>query len=69
MINQSFHSVQQFLAMGGFADYVWSAYAVTSVVLIWMAGSSWLQHRKIVKKSQEKQAVKIKTSRKQHESN
>jgi len=28
--------IEQFLAMGGYADYVWPAYGVAFVALIWL---------------------------------
>jgi len=30
----AFHSVSSFLHMGGYADYVWPAYAIVAVVLV-----------------------------------
>jgi len=30
----SFASIQAFIAMGGYADYVWSAYAIVLVALL-----------------------------------
>ena len=34
-------SFQQFLHMGGYAEYVWSAYALTAIVLGLNALSAW----------------------------
>ena len=36
------HSFHEFLTMGGYAAYVWPAYAVGLVVFV---GSSWLSRR------------------------
>lgn len=36
------HSFHEFLTMGGYALYVWPAYAVTLVVLV---GSGWIARR------------------------
>lgn len=46
MINQSFHSVQQFIAMGGFGDYVWSAYGITAVVVVGLVIKTVHKHKK-----------------------
>jgi heme exporter protein D len=46
MINQNFGNFHQFLAMGGFADYVWSAYGLTAAVLLWLIGSTFRQYKK-----------------------
>lgn len=48
MINQNFGNLHQFFAMGGFADYVWSAYGVTAAVLIWLVGSTYRQYKKTI---------------------
>ncbi len=31
----------EFLSMGGYGNYVWSAFGVATVVLTWIAISSW----------------------------
>lgn len=42
--------MMQFIAMGGFADYVWSAYGITFGVLLWLFGSSYYQYKKLIPK-------------------
>ena len=37
--------MSEFLAMGGYGTYVWSAYAVTAVVLAWDASAPLRQRR------------------------
>ena len=54
MINQEFNNFHQFLAMGGFGDYVWSAYGTTAAVLAWLLVSTVRQYKKIVPKQQKK---------------
>jgi heme exporter protein D len=31
----------EILEMGGYASFVWSSFAVTAVVMVWVAVSSW----------------------------
>lgn len=50
MGNQSFGSFFQFLQMGGFGDYVWSAYGITFFVLAWLIFSTWRKRKKISKR-------------------
>ena len=38
--------MSEFLSMGGYAQYVWPAFAVTLVVLIWMAVVSFSEYRR-----------------------
>jgi heme exporter protein D len=35
-------ALQEFLGMGGYAGYVWSAYGLTALVLVW---NSWAARR------------------------
>lgn len=35
-MSPQFHGVAEFLAMGGHGPYVWSAYGVALVVLVWL---------------------------------
>ncbi len=43
----------EFLTMGGYAIYVWSAYAVTVLILIFNLVSPRLQQKKSLKKAQD----------------
>lgn len=43
-----FHSISDFLAMGGYAFYVWLAYGVTLVVLVWLALSGHIRRRQLI---------------------
>jgi heme exporter protein D len=35
-LTPQFHSLGEFLAMGGHGPYVWSAYGVAALVLVWL---------------------------------
>ena len=37
--------MSEFLQMGGYAAYVWSAYALAAVVLVWNIRSAVVAHR------------------------
>ena len=37
----------EFLAMGGYAFYVWSAYALVAIVLVGNAAVPWWRHRRL----------------------
>ena len=39
-------AAMHFLAMGGYAQYVWPAYGIATVVLAGMAIWSWRQYRR-----------------------
>lgn len=41
-------SLKDFLDMGGYAAYVWPAYALTLVVIVGAAWASRRQHRRLV---------------------
>lgn len=41
----------EFLAMGGYAFYVWSAYALVAAVLIGNAVAPWWRHRRLKRKA------------------
>lgn len=43
----------QIFEMGGYAPYIWSAYAITFVIIFWMVGSS-LWKRQKMKQEEEK---------------
>lgn len=44
----AFDSWQALLAMGGHGPYVWSAYAVTLLVMAWLIAAPVLKHRRLV---------------------
>lgn len=44
-----FDSFQAALAMDGHGAYVWSAYAVTLLVLIYLVTSPWLRQKKLLR--------------------
>jgi len=37
--------VQTFFAMGGYAAYVWSSYALAALIVAWNVGSAVQSHR------------------------
>jgi len=41
--------MSEFLAMGGYAGYVWAAYAVFFVVLAFDAVAPWWQRRRVLR--------------------
>ena len=47
-MSPQFHSVAEFLAMGGHGPYVWSAYGVALVVLVWQIVRPLRRHRAIL---------------------
>lgn len=38
--------MNEFLAMGGYARYLWPSYGLFVALLAWMAVSGWMHHRK-----------------------
>lgn len=42
--------IETFLAMGGFAAYVWSAFGITAAVLFWLLFTTLYQYKKIIYK-------------------
>jgi heme exporter protein D len=40
----------EFLSMGGYAFYVWTAYGIAAVVMLWMLFSSLSQQKDILTK-------------------
>ncbi len=44
-----FASFSDFLAMGGYAPYVWSAFAITFFAMGCLIGSNILTHKKLLK--------------------
>ncbi len=46
--------MQDFLAMGGYAFYVWSAYGLTAIVLIGLLLQSLLWHRRLKRRQHQR---------------
>jgi heme exporter protein D len=46
----SFTAIQDFLRMGGYADYVWSAYGITLAVLAVNVGLILRKQKRVIKK-------------------
>lgn len=42
-------SLSEFVAMGGYGAYVWSAYGIALAVLAWQLATPLLQRRQIIK--------------------
>ena len=40
----------EFLAMDGFAAYVWSSFVLALVALAWMVVDPWLRHRRLLQR-------------------
>lgn len=36
----------EFFDMGGYAAFVWAAYGLSAIALVWLAASSWRQLKK-----------------------
>ncbi len=49
--------MSEFLRMGGYAPYVWSAYGVTLIVLIYNAWAAYRHHAKLLARVRETEAV------------
>lgn len=47
-------SLNEFLAMGGYGAYVWSAYGVAIAVLAWQLVAPIVQRRQIIKQIRRK---------------
>lgn len=47
-MTMQFHSLSQFLAMGGYASYVWTAYGMFVVVMTGLVFSSYRQRRQLI---------------------
>jgi heme exporter protein D len=43
-----FESFSDFLAMGGYAPYVWSAYGISTVALLWVLFSSLNRKKRLM---------------------
>lgn len=42
-----FHNLRDFIAMGGYASYVWSAYTLVFIVLLSQLGLTWREAIKV----------------------
>lgn len=51
-----FHSLQAFIHMGGYADYVWSAYAIVLVTLLLHFVSARVSYRRTLQQLRRKYA-------------
>jgi heme exporter protein D len=51
-----FDTFSDFLAMGGYAFYVWTAYGITFFALIYLVISSRRKHKKILIEIEQRQA-------------
>ncbi len=49
--------MSEFLRMGGYAPYVWSAYGVTLIVLIYNAWAAYRHHAKLLARLHQEEAV------------
>jgi len=60
-----FESFEAFLAMGGYAFYVWSAFGVTLVTMLVIAINSYRQHRKLLREvvNEQRRMARIKDAR------
>jgi heme exporter protein D len=52
-----FESIADFIAMNGHGPYVWSAYAITFAVLIYLLVSPVMQKKTFVKQQQKQQKL------------
>jgi len=55
-----FTSIAEFLAMGGYAEYVWSAYGVTFAVMIVMTFLALVKSRRTLHKLKFEYDLKVK---------
>ncbi|HAU92191.1 MAG: heme exporter protein CcmD [Pseudomonadota bacterium] len=51
-----FDSLQDFLAMGGYALYVWLSFGVSLLALVWVVIDSAGTHKKLLRNAREEQA-------------
>ncbi len=49
-----FSSFPEFLLMGGYAPYVWSAFLITFIAMGWVCLAAVLKHRHVLKDIQRK---------------
>ena len=49
--------MSEFLSMGGYAPYVWSAYGVTLIVLIYNVWAAYRHHAKLLARLHRSEAV------------
>ena len=53
--------MMEFMLMGGYAGYVWSAYGITMLVLVANVWMAYRFHAKWLKRSQEEGMTKVST--------
>ena len=51
-----FDSINDFFAMGGYAGYVWSAYAISFLSMLWILFSSLTTKRRLLREIKNKMA-------------
>ena len=51
-----FDSLHDFLAMGGYALYVWLSFGVSLLALVWVVLDSASTHKKLLRNAREEQA-------------
>ncbi|KXF81330.1 heme exporter protein CcmD [Enterovibrio coralii] len=51
-----FSSISEFLAMGGYSAYVWSAFAITFIAMLWLVVSAHFTRRKLFREIKNKVA-------------
>ncbi|MDD1783239.1 heme exporter protein CcmD [Enterovibrio sp. ZSDZ35] len=54
-----FSSFSEFLAMGGYSSYVWGAFGITLIAMLWLVVSAYVTRRKLF------QEIKNKIAREQ----
>lgn len=50
-------SLRQFLAMGGYAQYLWPSYAIVAMALVWNIFASRRAHRAAIEEARRRVAV------------
>ncbi len=50
-----FHSISDFLAMGGYAFYVWLAYGMFTAVMVWLVAASYVRRRQLISREWRRQ--------------
>ena len=51
----AFNSFSEFLAMGGHAPYIWTAYCLTSVLILYILAAPVLRQRQFVRAERQRQ--------------
>ena len=66
-----FESFADFLAMGGYAFYVWLSFGVTFVAMAFIAVQSFIKHRGLLKQVvvEKERKARIKKARQQQQDN